>query len=233
VAHLHIPDGLLPPVLWAPALAITLVLLVIGARVGRQREDGLDARRHVAWQGALGALMLAAMALEVPLGPIEYHLTLVGPVGVLLGPLAAFQVVFVVNAILALMGHGGLTVVGLNALVLGAGAAVARPAYALLARRATTAAALAGATALAQAVAGLLWLAVVGVALRSSAVAPERIGLVAGLAIPVWLAGIVAESVVAFGTGRFLARVRPDLLPRAGGAGAHPRPSGVTPGGSA
>src|SRR5437660_1045027 len=148
MGHLHIPDGVLPPLLWAPALLVTLALLVLGARARDRDPDALAARRRVAYEGALGALMLAAMAIEVPLGPMEYHLTLVGPVGVLLGPAAAFQVVFVANAILALMGHGGLTVVGLNALVLGAGAALARPAYRALARRMAAPAALAGATAL-------------------------------------------------------------------------------------
>ena len=36
------------------------------------------------------------------------------------------------------------------------------------------------------------------------------------MAFPLYLAGIVIESVVAFGIARFIIRVRPDLLP--GGA---------------
>ena len=50
-------------------------------------------------------------------------------------PAGAFQVSFVVTMILALMGQGGFTVIGLNTLVLGGGAALARPLYLALARR--------------------------------------------------------------------------------------------------
>jgi cobalt/nickel transport system permease protein len=216
VSHLHIPDGVLPVAFWAPALALALVLLAISA--WRTSRAGLAGHRRLALQGTLGAMMLAAMVLEVPLGPMEYHLTLAGPIGVLLGPGAAFQVVFVTSLMLAFAGHGGFTVVGLNALVLGAGAALAFPAFRLLARRVSAPAALATATAIAQAASGLLWLVVVGGALRLTSVSAARLGLVAGLAFPVWLLGIVAESAVALAAGRFIARVRPDLLPAPGPA---------------
>ncbi|HEY6865911.1 MAG TPA: energy-coupling factor ABC transporter permease [Candidatus Eisenbacteria bacterium] len=212
--HLHIPDGVLPPQVWGPALVVALALLAWSARA----RSG-ETRRELAYQGALGALVLAAMALEVPLGPLEYHLTLLGPLGVLLGPAASFQVLFVVNAILAMLGHGGFTVVGLNALVLGAGSALARPLYSVFARRLAPGAALGASTALVQVVSGALWLAVVATALRGDFGIPGtpppagRLGLVAGLTFPMWLVGIAAESLVAIGIGRFLARVRPDLLP--------------------
>jgi ABC-type Co2+ transport system permease subunit len=209
--HLHIPDGVLPPLVWAPALVVALALFLWS---GRTRAG---TRALLAYQGALGALTLAAMAIEIPLGPLEYHLTLIGPLGVLLGPARAFQVLLIVNGLLALFGHGGFTVVGLNGLVLGAGAALARPAYRALARRLAPPASLALATTLAQAASGMLWLGVVSYALRAGgpgAAAPgSRLGLVAGLVFPMWLVGIVVETVVAFGVGRFLARVRPDLLP--------------------
>jgi cobalt/nickel transport system permease protein len=214
MSHLHIPDGVLPVAVWAPGLLVALLLLVLSARFLRGAS-----RQRIAYQSALGALVLAVMAVEVPLGPLEYHLTLVGPVGVLLGPATIFQVVFVASAILALVGHGGLTVVGLNALVLGAGGALARPVYMLLARRFSAAASMAGATAVAQAISGALWLAVVGLGLRMGTASPARLGLVAGVAFPMWVAGIVIESAVAFGIARFIARVRPDLLPAGAGAG--------------
>jgi cobalt/nickel transport system permease protein len=216
MSHLHIPDGVLPVLVWAPGLALALLLLLWTAARGRSR-------RRVAVQGALGALVLAAMAVEIPLGPVEFHLTLVGPVGVLLGSAGIFQVVFVANAILSLLGHGGLTVVGLNALVLGAGGALAAPTYRLAARRIHPASAMALATAVTQTVSGALWLVVVGGGMRLAHVEPARLGLLAGVAFPLWIAGVVVESLVALGIGRFLVRVRPDLLPGGGapaGAGA-------------
>jgi cobalt/nickel transport system permease protein len=154
--------------------------------------------------------------VELPLGPLDYHLTLVGPVGVLLGGASVFQVVFVANAILALVGHGGLTVVGLNALVLGAGGVLARPVYMMCVRRWGAPVALTVATAVTQIVSGALWLTVMAVAMHVQAVGPNRVRLVAGVAFPLYLAGIVIESAVAFGIARFITRVRPDLLP--GGA---------------
>jgi hypothetical protein len=38
--------------------------------------------------------------------------------------------------------------------------------------------------------------------------------------VPLWLLGVAAETAVAFGIARFLARVRPDLLPAASGEAA-------------
>ncbi len=223
MAHLHIPDGLLPVALWVPGLALALLLLMLSARGGAG-----DARR-VGYQSALGALVLAAMAVEIPLGPFEYHLSLIGPLGVLLGAAGGYQVVFLAVTILAFIGHGGFTVIGLNALVLGAGTALARPLYRAGARRLSQAGALAAATAGAQAVSGLLWLAVVAVGMRvSPAFSPEpghaghaaqagRTALFGVVAVPLWGLGIAIEALVALGIGRFLARVRPDLLPPAEG----------------
>jgi cobalt/nickel transport system permease protein len=224
VSHLHIPDGVLPWTLWLPGLVAAAALLGWCGWLQRSAPP-----TQVAFQGAIGALMLAAMALELPLGPFEYHLTLVGPAGVLLGPAAAFPVVFIVSAMLALVGHGGLTVVGWNALVLGAGAAVARPLARVLASRGNPVAAFVAATAVAQALSGALWLGVVIAGLklvpgsRVERMGASAVPVLVTLGAPLWLAGIVVESLVAFGLARFLARVRPDLLP-GGGRGANRTP---------
>jgi len=224
VSHLHIPDGVLPPLLWAPGLALALALLAWTGRAA-----GRGAPKVIAYQGALGGLMLATMSLPIPIFALEYCLTLAGTVGVLLGPAASFPVVFVVSVILALLGQGGLTVVGLNALVLGAGAAVARPVYVRLAARRGQAAALALATAAAQTVSGLTWFALLALALSMSPGAPLAIAhgqagpkLFAGITLAMWVVAIAIESAVAFGIGRFLARVRPDLLPPAVARAAAP-----------
>lgn len=213
MSHLHIPDGILPLWLWAPGLALALVALGLSARALREAPRG-----RIATQAALGALVLAAMAIELPLGPMDYHLSLVGPIGVLLGAAAGFEVVFVASTILAFVGHGGFTVIGLNALVLGAGAALARPLYLALSARLASAPAMALATACAQAISGALWLVVVAVALKLQPAhgawpVSGRVALLGGIALPLFALGVAVESGVAFGVARFLARVRPDLLP--------------------
>ena len=222
MSHLHIPDGVLPAALWLPGLVAAVALLLVSARSLRRESP-----QRVAYQGALGALVLAAMAVQVPLGPIEYHLSLVGPIGVLLGPASSFQVMFVASAVLAFLGHGGLTVIGLNALVLGAGSALARPAYETFRRRFSPVTAFAAAAAIAQAGSGLLWMGFMAVGLRAHAWSgrPEeggggRFGVLALVGVPLWLLGVAVETTVAFGIARFLARVRPDLLPAAKGTPA-------------
>lgn len=207
MSHLHLPDGVLPAWVWGPGLLAALALLVLTARSLGPRE--------IAWQGAIGGLVLAAMA--VPLGPLEYHLTLAAPMGVLLGAAGGFQVAFVVSAILALMGHGGLTTVGLNALVLGATAALARPCFEILRRACSPPWAMAWSTAVAQVAAGVVWLGVVAAGLMPAADAhgheSGRTALVAGIAVPLWLMGTAIEALVAYGIARFLTRVHPALLP--------------------
>lgn len=226
MSHLHVPDGVLPLWFWAGAWLVTLVALARGGHASPQR---------LAYQGALGALVLAAMA--VPLGPLEMHLTLAGPLGVLLGPAAAFPVAFAVSALLAFVGHGGITVIGVNALVIGAAAAVASFTYRGLGSRTRPEWAMAGAAAAGQVVSGVLWVLVLGVAagvlggweqLFESGAADHaghahaaarpgatNLGAMAAIALPLWLLSTAAETAAAWGLGRFLGRVHPALLPGA------------------
>lgn len=223
MSHLHVPDGVLPAWLWIAGLALAMLLL--SWRSGAADPASPRTRRAIATKGALGAVVLVAMTL--PLGPLDIHVTLAGLVGILLGARAAFEVGFIVSAILALMGHGGLTVVGLNALVFGVAAGSAGPLYALLAPRTGAAAAMMWATAIGQALAGVGWLALALAGIESHAghEAGRHAGRLAGIGLPLWAAGIAVEALVAFGVGRFLARVHPGLLPD----GAARAASGPTP----
>ncbi len=227
MSHLHIPDGILPPVFWVSGLLLTALLLFWSTSVARQAGP-----RELAFQSSLGGIMLAVMALPVPITAFDYCMTLAGPVGVLLGAGAAFQVSFVVTIILALLGQGGFTVVGLNALVLGVGAMAARPIYLGLAGRLGAARAMAVATALSQLLSTVIWSAVlVGSVQLTPAAAGEhavaeslvriwhRTG--AAIVIPMLAVAVALESLLGYGLGHFLARVRPDLLPVTG----RPRPA--------
>jgi cobalt/nickel transport system permease protein len=114
VSHLHIPDGVLP--LWLVGLgwAVTIVLLAAALLALRRADRG----QLIPQLGIVSALLVAAMATEIV--PIAYHVNLTVLGGIILGPAAGFLAAFVVNVILALFGHGGVTVVGLNTLVIGA-----------------------------------------------------------------------------------------------------------------
>ena len=63
----------------------------------------------------MAALMLVGMTVEIV--PIAYHLNLAVMAGIVLGPVLGFLAAFIVNLMLAFFGHGGITVVGLNTLV--------------------------------------------------------------------------------------------------------------------
>ena len=112
MSHIHIPDGVLPLWLVAAGWIATAVLLGLAARNAR----GEQMRRKVPLVGAVAALMLVGMSSEII--PIAYHINLTVLAGILLGPWMSIIAAFVVNVILALIGHGGVTVVGLNTLVI-------------------------------------------------------------------------------------------------------------------
>ncbi|MEW6624552.1 MAG: energy-coupling factor ABC transporter permease [Bacillota bacterium] len=113
MSHIHIPDGILPFPLWILGyLGTFLILFVLLKRV--QVES---MRSKIPLAGVAAAVMLLSMS--IPLGFIPLHFSLAVLCGILLGPGLGFIIVFVVNFILALVGHGGITVVGLNTLIIG------------------------------------------------------------------------------------------------------------------
>ncbi len=113
MTHIHIPDGVLPVCLWVSGFLLMSVFLALS--IFRLRTA--DMKKKVPLLGAVAAVMLVAMSLEIL--PIAYHLNMSVAAGILLGPSLGFMAAFIVNLMLALVGHGGITVVGLNTLLLG------------------------------------------------------------------------------------------------------------------
>jgi cobalt/nickel transport system permease protein len=114
MSHLHIPDGVLPTWLWVAGWVAALLLLWVASAVARRA----DVRRKVPLLGVVAALVLVAMSTEIV--PIAYHINLTVVAGVLLGPWLGAIAAFIVVTILALIGHGGVTVIGLNTLMIAA-----------------------------------------------------------------------------------------------------------------
>lgn len=133
MSHIHIPDGVLPVWLWASGWAVALVAVALASRWSGRT----DVRRKVPLLGAVSALMLVAMSSEVV--PIAYHVNLTVIGGILLGPALSVVAAFIVEVVLAMLGHGGVTVIGLNTVVIGAemilGLALFRGGVALFGRR--------------------------------------------------------------------------------------------------
>ncbi|MDR3686453.1 MAG: energy-coupling factor ABC transporter permease [Coriobacteriia bacterium] len=112
MSHIHIPDGVLPIWLWLPGWIVALALVFIAGRYAERA----DVRRKVPLLAVVSALMLVAMSSEIV--PIAYHINLTVVSGVLLGPALSVIAAFIVQVVLAMLGHGGVTVLGLNTLVI-------------------------------------------------------------------------------------------------------------------
>lgn len=212
MSHLHLPDGLLP--LWLILVGWGLTAGLLGLALHRLRA--LDARRVLPRLGFVAALMAVSMSAEIL--PLAYHFNLSVVAGLLLGPEAGFVAAVVVNLFLAFFGHGGLTVVGLNALILGCEMALGRLLFHGLVRmgmRCTRGAAVATLGALATGT-GLM-VAVVA----ASRVSPEHLervahggalGLFAALVFGLGSVGWILEAILTAGIVRYLSRVRPGLI---------------------
>jgi cobalt/nickel transport system permease protein len=112
MSHIHLPDGVLPVWLWASGFIVAILVGTILLRLTKREE----LTRRLPLLGMMAAVMVLGASVEIV--PIAYHVNLTVISGILLGPSLIFLATFVVNVILALFGHGGITVVGLNTLVL-------------------------------------------------------------------------------------------------------------------
>ena len=112
MSHIHFPDGILPVWLWVSGFIVAILIGVILFRFNK--KEGLG--RRLPLLGMMAALMVLGASVEIV--PIAYHVNLTVISGILLGPSLIFLATFVVNVILALFGHGGITVIGLNTLTL-------------------------------------------------------------------------------------------------------------------
>ena len=112
MSHIHLPDGVLPVWLWVSGF---VVMTLIGAVLFRSiRKE--EVSRRLPLLGMMAAVMVLGASVEIV--PIAYHVNLTVISGILLGPSLTFLATLVVNVILAMFGHGGITVLGLNTLIL-------------------------------------------------------------------------------------------------------------------
>ena len=112
MSHIHLPDGILPFWLWIAGYAMEAVLVAI---VWWRRRVKIELSQF-ALLGVLSAIMILVMMIEIP--PFSFHFNLSVATGIILGPKLAILAALIVNLILALIGHGGLTVIGWNSVVL-------------------------------------------------------------------------------------------------------------------
>lgn len=112
MSHIHLPDGVLPVWLWGSGYILAILVGTILFRLVKKE----DLTRRLPLLGMMAAAMVLGASVEIV--PIAYHVNLTVISGILLGPSLIFLATFVVNLILALFGHGGITVIGLNTFIL-------------------------------------------------------------------------------------------------------------------
>jgi cobalt/nickel transport system permease protein len=221
MTHMHIPDGILPVSLWV--LGLILMALAVGFSLFRLRK--MDKVKKIPLLGAVSAVMLVAMSLEIL--PLAYHINLSVVAGILLGPALGFLAAFIANLILALMGHGGITVIGLNTLLLGSEAVLGHTLFYLFKNRISVFWSAATATVLTLFLTTLALICIVAVShispelirhgdehgfLRNGQVSVQTFAI---MVVSLGSIGWIIEAAITGAVIRFISQVKPSLLDHA------------------
>lgn len=199
----HISDGVLSPIYLAIGFAIAVILL-IPALIRVQEEE-------IPRIGLLTAAFFVVSLIHVRVGMTSVHLLLTGLVGVVLGRRAPLAIAVALPLQAFLLGHGGFTVLGVNAVVMTVPALVSAGLFRLFCGRgpvkpgrATIAGTVVGAVAV------ILTAALYASVLIVAGVEDFWVVAMAGFVVHLPLAAIEA-LIVGFAAG-YLARVKPELL---------------------
>ncbi len=219
MTHMHIPDFVLPVWLWVSGFIVMAAALWLSLL----RLRSMDKKREIPLLGAISAAMIVAMSLEVL--PFAYHINLSVVAGILLGPALGFVAAFIVNLVLALVGHGGLTVIGLNTILLGLEAVLGHTLFSLFRRFSSIFWRAALATVLTLFSTTMLLIAVVAVSnvapgrflhadehalsMQEGAVSVPRFAV---LVLAFGVAGWIIEAAITGSVVKFISQVKPDLL---------------------
>jgi cobalt/nickel transport system permease protein len=197
---LHISEGVLSTPVLAGGAALAAAGLVVGLR-------GLKTER-IPQVAVLSSAFFVGSLIHVPAGPVSVHLVLNGISGVILG-WAAFPSILVGLALQALLFQfGGITVLGVNTVVMASPAVFSYLAFRrLVGSRSQTAAWIGG--FLIGFVSIGLGGALIGTALALSG---EQFREAAAVAVGAHVPVMVAEGVFAGFCVAFLRKVKPELL---------------------
>lgn len=130
---MHIPDGFVPIAVSATGYVATGALTWVSLHKINQDPD---MRAQIPKASLLTAAFFVSSLIHIPIPPTSVHLLLSGLLGVLLGWFA-FPAVLIGLLFQAIMfQHGGLTTLGINALILGGPALLANLIFSASQRRA-------------------------------------------------------------------------------------------------
>ncbi len=119
---MHIPDGIIPAQVCAGGYALTGLTTWY---VLRQIRRGPDPSEEVPKAALLAAAFFIGSSINIPVPPVSVHLVLNGLLGALLGWYAWPAILIGLFLQALLIGHGGLTTLGVNAVMMGVPALMA------------------------------------------------------------------------------------------------------------
>lgn len=196
---MHISEGVLSPAVLGGGAALT----VVGTAIGLKKIE-YEAIPRVA---ILSAAFFVATLIHVPVGPVGLHLVLNGLMGLLLGWAAVPAILIALFLQALLFQFGGLTVLGVNTVIMALPAVICFYGYRPLLRRAGLAPSVGAFACGFSAI--LLSALLVAVALISTGQAFLQVAELAALAhVPVML----IEGIITLFIFLFLKKVRPEML---------------------
>jgi cobalt/nickel transport system permease protein len=119
---MHIPDGILPVPVTAAGYAVTAAVTWYSVHKINQRENP---RQDVPKASLLTAAFFVASWIHIPVPPTSVHLVLNGLLGAILGYFAFPAVLIGLFFQAVMFQHGGLTTLGVNAVIMGIPAIIA------------------------------------------------------------------------------------------------------------
>ena len=119
---MHIPDGILPVPVTAAGYAATAAVTWYSVRKINQKENP---REDVPKASLLTAAFFVASWIHIPVPPTSVHLVLNGLLGAILGYFAFPAILIGLFFQAVMFQHGGLTTLGVNAMIMGLPAIVA------------------------------------------------------------------------------------------------------------
>jgi len=197
---MHISDGILSgPVLIAGFAGAA----VLGAVTMRHMD-----MEEIPKISVITSVFFVSSLIHVPLGPSSVHLILNGLVGIVLGMRAFPAILLGIILQAILFGHGGVSVIGVNSVMMGSGGLLAFGVWQLrhyfpIKNREIVFGALAGGTGVL--VSGLI----LALALLTTG---QQFAATAGLVLTAHIPIIIIETIVVGACAGFLARVKPTIL---------------------
>lgn len=119
---MHIPDGILPAQICAAGYALAAPITWYSLKRINRHPDPTAAIPKTA---LLTATFFVASSIHIPVPPVSVHLVLNGLLGAILGYYAFPAILIGLFFQAVIVGHGGLTTLGVNAVMIGVPAIVA------------------------------------------------------------------------------------------------------------